>query len=149
LLNAAISGVRAVQGTGPRIPVALSIDKGDLNGQPQFFYSNIQNPSLGNVTDFDIEGVDFYSSGNSGLSTMTSNLTSLANTNFSAFSAVGNTKPLKRIMVLETNWPKSTNNSYTGTWAKTPAGQEAEMVAVRDMLLNLPHGDGAGALYWY
>ena len=46
LSNAAIAGVRAVQGTGPRIPVALSIDRGDKNGQPQYFYGNIQSPNV-------------------------------------------------------------------------------------------------------
>ncbi len=69
LINAAISGVRAVQGTGPRIPVALSIDRGDKDGQPQYHFSTIQKPVVtngpagtggGGVTDFDIEGVDFY-----------------------------------------------------------------------------------------
>ncbi len=89
LLNAAISGVRAVQGTGPRIPVALSIDKGDKDGQPQFHFGRIQMPVIngtgtggGGVTDFDIEGVDFYSSSTTGITTMTNNLTTLANYKF-------------------------------------------------------------------
>ena len=160
LLNAGIAGVRAVQGTGPRIPIALSIDKGDKDGQPQYHYGTIQKPVVingpagtggGGVTDFDIEGVDFYPTSSDLLSTMTSNLTTLANTNYSTFTAPGNTLPLKKIMVLETNSPwKSINNvGDSNQFAKTPAGQEAEFLGVRNMLLNLPHGDGLGLLYWY
>jgi arabinogalactan endo-1,4-beta-galactosidase len=157
LLNAGIAGVRAVQGAGPRIPVALSIDKGDADGQPQFHFGRIQQPVVvgsgtyggGGVTDFDIEGVDFYSSSTSGITTMTNNLTTLANTNFSSFSASGNTLPLKKIMLLETNYPWETNGSYTGSWAKSPTGQQQEFTDVRNMMMNLPHSDGEGALWWY
>ncbi|HEY2760739.1 MAG TPA: glycosyl hydrolase 53 family protein, partial [Pirellulales bacterium] len=81
LLNAAIAGVRAAQSPGQHIPVALSIDSGDQNGEPQFFYGNIQNPALGNVTDFDVEGVDYYpsTSANKSFAFLQSNLTTLAN----------------------------------------------------------------------
>ncbi len=79
LLNAGIAGVRAVQDPGQRIPVALSIDKGDKDDQPQFHFGMLQMPvntgsvavGGGGVTDFDIEGVDFYSSSTSGITTMT------------------------------------------------------------------------------
>ena len=66
LLNSAIAGVRAVQTAHnlPRIPIALSIDHGDKNGTPQYFYGNIQSASLGNVTDYDIQGVDYYPTSN-------------------------------------------------------------------------------------
>jgi arabinogalactan endo-1,4-beta-galactosidase len=152
LLNAAITGVRSVQNTYnlPRIPIALSIDKGDLNGQPQSFYANIQNPSLGNVTDFDIEGVDFYPSSTDLISTMQSNLTTLAGTNETAFTKAGNTLPQKRIMVLETNYPWENGGSTTyAGWAYSPAGQQAEFSAVRNLVQGLPFNDGEGALYWY
>ncbi len=160
LLNAGISGVRQIQSQFnlPRIPVALSIDKGDKDGQPQYHYRMLQNPVIvggggvggGGVTDFDIQGVDFYSSSTTGITTMKNNLTSLAYTNITANTAPGNTLPLKRIMVLETNWPNQAgSNSYVGPWAKTPAGQEQEFLDVRNMLLSLPGGVGAGLLYWY
>ncbi|HTQ40161.1 MAG TPA: glycosyl hydrolase 53 family protein [Pirellulales bacterium] len=152
LLNAAIKGVRNAQSDDnlPRIPVSLSIDKGDLDGQPQSFYANIQSSSLGNVTDFDIEGVDFYPSSTDLISTMQTNLTTLAGTNETAFTKTGNTLPLKRIMVLETNypWENGGSSSYAG-WDKTPAGQEAEFQAVRSLVQGLPYNDGEGALYWY
>lgn len=82
---------------------------------------------------------------------MKNNLTALAtNTNIAAFNAAGNTLPLKRIMVLETNWPNASGSSgYTGPWAKTPAGQEQELLDVRNMLLGLPQNDGEGVLWWY
>ncbi len=81
---------------------------------------------------------------------MKNNLTTLANTNIAAASAVGNTLPLKRIMVLETNWPNASGSSgYTGLWAKTPSGQEQELLDVRNMLLGLPQNDGEGVMWWY
>jgi hypothetical protein len=160
LLNAGIAGVRQVQGDEhlSRIPVALSIDKGDKDGQPKYHYGMLQLPVInggggiggGGVTDFDIEGVDFYSSSTAGFSTMKNNLVTLANINLTAFGQQS-TLPLKRIMVLETNWPNATSGStgYTGPWSKSPAGQEQELLDVRNMLLALPGNDGEGALWWY
>ena len=147
-MNAAISGVRTVQNTYnlPRIPIALSIDKGDLDGQPQSFYANIQSSSLGNVTDFDVEGVDFYPSSTDLISTMQSNLTTLAGTNETAFTKAGNTLPQKRIMVLETNYPWENGGSTTyAGWTYSPAGQQAEFSAVRNLVQGLPYNDGEGA----
>ena len=147
LLNAAIAGVRAVQNPGQHIPIALSIDSGDQNGEPQYFYGNIQNPSLGNVTDFDVEGVDYYPStaANKSFSFLQSNLTTLANTNYAANSA-----DPKKIMLLETNYPYTTHTGIgISQWPSTPAGQEQEFLAVRNMMLGLPHNDGLGMLYWY
>jgi arabinogalactan endo-1,4-beta-galactosidase len=149
LLNAAISGVRAAQGTGPRIPVALSIDSGDQNGNPQAFFANIQSSALGHVSDFDIEGVDYYpSTGNSqkSFAFLQSNLTTLANTNTN--NGV-NTNPAKKIMLLETNYPYSGTANAIPAWAATPAGQQAEFLAVRNLMTGLPGNDGEGALYWY
>jgi arabinogalactan endo-1,4-beta-galactosidase len=149
LLNSAIAGVRQVQSEHnlARIPVALSIDHGDKNGTPQYVYGNLQNPSLGNVTDFDIEGVDYYpSSGDVNISftNLQSNLTTLANTNYS-----DNPTNPKKIMVLETNYPYTTHSGIgISMWPSTPAGQEAEFVAVRNLIMGLPHNNGLGVLYW-
>jgi arabinogalactan endo-1,4-beta-galactosidase len=149
LLNSAIAGVRDVQGAGPRIPVALSIDRGDKSGQPQFFYGNIQSPTLGNVTDFDIQGVDFYPTSSNLATTMNSNLTALANTNYSKFLA-DPSQPLIKIMLLETNSPwESSGVGDANQFPKTQAGQLAEFNAVRDLIHNLPHDDGEGVLWWY
>jgi len=147
LLNAAIAGVRSVQSPGQRIPIALSIDSGDRNGQPQYHFGNLLNPSLGNVTDFDIEGVDYYpSSGdaNKSFAFLQSNLTTLANTNYTA-----NPANPKKIMLLETNYPYTPHTGIgISTWPSTPAGQEAEFLAVRNLIMGLPHNDGLGVLYW-
>ena len=130
LLNAAIAGVRQVQGAGPRIPVALSIDSGDLNGQPQSFFANIQSPSLGDVTDFDIEGVDYYpSTGNSqkSFAFLGSNLTTLANTNFSA----NPTNP-KKIMLLETDYPYTGTSNTIPMWGTTVMGVTTSSQAAQE-----------------
>jgi arabinogalactan endo-1,4-beta-galactosidase len=149
LLNSAIAGVRQVQSEDnlPRIPVALSIDHGDKNGTPQYFYGNIQSASLGNVTDYDIQGVDYYPTSNDtnvSFAYLQSNLTTLANTNYTA-----NPANPKKIMILETNYPFASHSGIgISTWASTPAGQEAEFVAVRNLMLGLPHNDGTGVLWW-
>jgi arabinogalactan endo-1,4-beta-galactosidase len=155
LLNSAIAGVREVQGDGPRIPIALSIDRGDAPGQPQYFYERIQSPSLGAVTDFDIQGVDFYPSPSNLIYVMDENLTELANTNYANFLADSAANPdthlpLKRIMLLENNYPWRGNSlGEPARWARTPAGQMAEFQAVRDLIYNLPHDVGMGVLWWY
>jgi hypothetical protein len=99
------------------------------------------------VTDFDVEGVDYYPSSsnmNKSFAYLQSNLTTLANTNYTA-----NPANPKRIMVLETNYPYTPHSGIgISTWPSTQAGQEAEFVAVRNVMLSLPHNDGEGVLYW-
>jgi arabinogalactan endo-1,4-beta-galactosidase len=150
LLNSAIAGVRDVQGSGPRIPVALSIDHGDKSGQPQYFYGNIQNPSLGNVTDFDIEGVDYYPTSTNLATTMQTNLNTLAETNYASYQG-DQSLPMKKIMLLETNSPYQNINNVgdANQFPKTPAGQQLEFQTVNNIIYNLPHGDGEGTLWWY
>ncbi len=156
LLNAGIAGVRSVEEPGEHIPIALSIDRGDKDGQPQYHYGMLQRSTTvpvggltgGGVTDFDIQGVDFYPSSTNLISTMQSNLTTLANTNYNAFLA-DPTKPMKKIMVLETNYPWTNSSVGSSMWPKTPDGQKAELEAVRDLVLGLPHDAGLGVLYWY
>ncbi|HEY2761117.1 MAG TPA: glycosyl hydrolase 53 family protein, partial [Pirellulales bacterium] len=56
----------------------------------------------------------------------------------------------KKIMLLETNYPYTTHSGIgISQWPSTPAGQEQEFLAVRNMMLGLPHNDGLGMLYWY
>ena len=102
------------------------------------------------MTDFDIQGVDYYPSSTNLATTMNSNLTALANTNYNTFLA-NPSQPLKKIMLLETNSPWETINSVgdANQFPKTPAGQQAEFQAVRDLIYNLPHDDGEGVLWWY
>jgi arabinogalactan endo-1,4-beta-galactosidase len=164
LWNAAIAGVRAVQDPGQRIPIALSIDHGDKDGQPQYHYGLMQASTTvpdangftgGGVTDFDIEGVDYYPTATNLATTMQNNLTTLAYTNYANFVADSSANPdsylpLKKIMVLETNSPYTTSGVGDATqFPKTPAGQLAEFQAIRDLVYNLPHDDGEGVLWWY
>jgi hypothetical protein len=102
----------------------------------------------GGVTDFDIQGVSFYPTSTNLITTMQANLTALANTSRANFLA-DPSKPMKKIMVLENNYPWTTSSVGSSMWPKTPAGQKAELEAVRDLVLGLPHGAGLGVLYWY
>jgi hypothetical protein len=80
---------------------------------------------------------------------MNSNLTALANTNYSAFVA-DPSQPLKKIMLLETASPwEASSAGDANQFPKTPAGQQAEFQTVRDLISNLPHNDGEGVLWWY
>lgn len=146
LLNHAIAGVRAATG-GSGIQVAIHIANGaegpGPNGEPQYFFGNLTNPSYGNVpvSSFNIMGVSFYPNSNGSpsitLSGLQTNLTDLAND-----------YPTEKIMVLETNYPYETLSGYNG-WAETPAGQEQEIEAVKNLLLGLPNNAGEGMVYWY
>jgi hypothetical protein len=52
-------------------------------------------------------------------------------------------------MLLETNYPYTPHSGIgISTWPSTPAGQEAEFVAVRNLIMGLPHNLGLGVLYW-
>jgi arabinogalactan endo-1,4-beta-galactosidase len=141
LVNSGISAVRAAQGAGPRIQVSLVIGNGDSSGEPQYFYGNLTNPSWGNVpaSSFDIMGVDYYPSTND-MSTLSSNLTALANT----FN--------KKIMVMETAAPWEADSYLTFDPAYSPyspANQQAYLSALATTVENLPNGDGMGLMYWY
>jgi arabinogalactan endo-1,4-beta-galactosidase len=166
LWNAAIRGVRAMEAPPhpgdpplPRIPVSLSIDRGDKAGQPQFHYGLVQQSATvpdsngltgGGVTDFDIEGVDYYPTSTNLATTMNANLIALANTNNDSFTSSGNTLPLKKIMLLETNSPwENSSVGDANQFPKTAAGQLLELHAVRDLIYNLPHDDGEGVVWWY
>jgi hypothetical protein len=129
------------------------------------------------VTDFDIEGVDYYPSNYSGtggtgktFAFLQSNLTALANTNTNNGT---NSNPSKKIMLLETNYPymgtansstepisnyalnnypNTPNNGGSGSgnpWPATTAGQQQEFTDVRNLMEGLPGGDGEGLLWWY
>jgi arabinogalactan endo-1,4-beta-galactosidase len=141
LVNSGISAVRAAQGAGPKIQVSLVIGGGDSGTEPQYFYGNLTNPSWGNVpaSSFDIMGADYYPSTND-MSTLSSNLTALANT----FN--------KKIMVMETAAPWEPDSYLTFDPAYSPyspANQAAFLSALASTVQNLPNGDGMGVMYWY
>ena len=141
LVNSGISAVHAAQGAGPKILVSLVIGNGNSSGEPAYFYGNLTNSSWGNVpaSSFDIMGVDYYPSTND-MSTLSSNLTTLAN-NFGT----------KKIMVMETDAPWETDNglAHDTAYAETQAGQASYFSALATTVQNLPNGDGMGLLYWY
>jgi len=141
LVNSGISAVHAAQGTGPKIQVSLVIGNGNSSGEPAYFYGNLTSPSWGNVpaSSFDIMGVDYYPSTND-MSTLSSNLTTLAN-NFGT----------KKIMVMETDAPWETDNglAHDTAYAETQAGQASFISALATTVQNLPNGDGMGLMYWY
>lgn len=138
LVNEGISAVRAAQGAGPKVQVSLVIGNGDSSGEPQFFYGDLTNPSYGNVaaSSIDVMGVDYYPTTNN-MSTLSSNLTALANT----FN--------KKIMVMETDQPFEGTTSGDPAYPNTQAGQAAYISALATTIKNLPNNDGMGLLYWY
>jgi len=140
LLNAAIQGVRAAQGTGPKIDVAIHIDQGDQDGHPQYYFGNLTNPAWGNVTDFDTVGVSYYPSTQDfhSLSLLQSNL-----------NAMADSYPDKKLMVLETAYPWETSSVGIPQWPSTPSGQQLFLSDLQNVLLNVHNNAGAGLVYWY
>ncbi len=140
LLNSAIQGVRAAQGTGPKIDVAIHIDQGDQDGHPQYYFGNLTNPTWGNVSDFDIVGVSYYPATQSfhSFSLLQSNL-----------NAMADSYPGKKLMVLETAYPWQTSSVGIPQWPSTPAGQQQFLSDLQNMVLNLHNNAGAGVVYWY
>jgi arabinogalactan endo-1,4-beta-galactosidase len=140
LVNSATAAIRAAQPAGPRTLISLVIGNGNSSGEPQYFYGNLTNPSWGNVaaSSFDIMGVDYYPSKNTDITTLSSNLTALANT----FN--------KKIMVMETDAPwENSSVAHDPTYAETQAGQAAYLSALAAKVQALPNNDGMGLLYWY
>jgi arabinogalactan endo-1,4-beta-galactosidase len=140
LLNSAIQGVRAAQGGGPKIDVAVHIDQGDQDGHPQYYFGNLTNPTWGNVSDFDVIGVSYYPT------TQDFHSFSLLQANL---NAVADSYPGKKLMVLETAYPWETSNVGIPQWPSSPAGQQQFLTDLQNMLLNLHNNAGAGLVYWY
>jgi arabinogalactan endo-1,4-beta-galactosidase len=140
LLNSAIQGVRAAQGTGPKIDVAIHIDQGDQDGHPKYYFDNLTNPAWGNVSDFDIVGVSYYPT------TRDFHSFSLLQSNL---NAMADSYPSKKLMVLETAYPWQTSSVGIPQWPSTPAGQQQFLSDLQNMVANLHNNAGAGLVYWY
>jgi arabinogalactan endo-1,4-beta-galactosidase len=140
LLNSAIQGVRTAQGAGPPVQIAIHIDQGDQDGHPQYYFGNLTSPAWGNVSDFNTIGVSYYPS------TRASHSFQLLQSNL---TAIANTYPTKKIMVLETDYPWRTSTLAVPQWPATPAGQQQFLIDLRNMLLGLPNDAGEGLVYWY
>jgi arabinogalactan endo-1,4-beta-galactosidase len=140
LVNSAIAGVRAAQGSGPKIQVAIHIANGDVNGEPQYFFGDLTNPSYGNVptSSYDVMGFSYYPTATNNLATLSSNLTAVDNTYN------------KKIMVLETNAPwESTSVASDPAYPDTQAGQQKFLTDLASTVQNLPNNNGLGVVYWY
>lgn len=140
LLNSAIEGVRAAQGEGPKIDVAIHIDRGDQDGHPQYYFGNLTNPTWGNVSDFDVVGLSYYPTTRDfhGLNYLQNNL-----------NAMANSYPGKKLMILEANYPWTNSSVGTDQWPETPTGQQQFLTELRDVLLAVPNNAGAGIVWWY
>lgn len=109
LLNSAIQGVRAAQGAGPKIDVAVHIDRGDQDGHPQYYFGNLTNPTWRNVSDFETVGVSYYPTTRDfhSFSLLQSNLNSMADS-----------YPGKKLMILETNYPWHASSVGIPQWQR-------------------------------
>jgi arabinogalactan endo-1,4-beta-galactosidase len=135
LLNSAIQGVRAAQGTGPKIQVAIHIDRGAQDDHPKFYFDDLTNSAWGNVSDFDVMGVSYYPYSQPADQSLQSNLNAIA------------TDPAlagKKIMVLETNDPYESLSSQT----YTEQDQENALASLKNIMMNLPNDAGEGIVYW-
>ena len=138
LVNAAIAGVRDAQGAGPTVQVAVHPGQSDVAG---FFFSRLSDPNFGNVSAsaYDFMGLSYYPTGGSALASLENNLIGLIGAHD------------KRVMVMETNapWTSTFAPASDPLYPATPAGQLQFLTDLRDMVMNLPNGRGAGVLWWY
>ena len=141
LIKSAIQGVRQAQGTGPAVQVAIHIANGAQNGEPQYYFGKLSDPSYGNVSlnTYDIMGFSYYPSATTDFAQLNTNLTAVANTYN------------KKIMILETNQPWESTNAPANdpTYANTPTGQLQFLSDLRNTIKNLPNNTGMGIVYWY
>jgi arabinogalactan endo-1,4-beta-galactosidase len=143
LLNSAIKGVRDAQPVGQHTSVIVTEAPGDewysagQGGKPRWFYDNLM--QVGGVTDFDILGIDSYPTNSTQLTGLKNNLNDLA------------TRYTKKVMLMETNYPWKSLTGY-GSDKPFPATQQGQLQFfsdLRDTVMNLPGGKGAGLLWWY
>jgi arabinogalactan endo-1,4-beta-galactosidase len=138
LLNSAIAGVRDVDALvpGQRTAIAIHCDGGDVQGRAQYYFNQITNIGGVPAGSYDIAGMSFYANSGSDFANLTGNLNYLAN------------NMTKKVMVLENNYPWK-GNATGAPWASTTNGQRDQLIAVRDLVRNLPNGRGAGVVWWY
>jgi arabinogalactan endo-1,4-beta-galactosidase len=138
LLNSAIAGVRDVdaQTPGERTDIAIHCDGGDVQGRAQYYFNQITNIGGVPASSYEIAGMSFYANSNCDFTNLTGNLNYLAN------------NTTKKVMVLENNYPWK--GGATGApWPSTSTGQRDQLIAVRDLVRNLPNGRGGGVVWWY
>jgi arabinogalactan endo-1,4-beta-galactosidase len=136
LLHSAIHGVREVDALSPgqHTNIAIHIDGGDVQGRAQYYFTNLTN--ISGVSDYDTMAMSFYPASTTAFSYLQGNLN---------WMVAGSSK---KIMIAETNYPWK--GTATGaSWPSTSTGQHDFLVAVRDLVRNLPNNRGEGVLWWY
>lgn len=131
------SAAKAVREVTPEAKIVLHVERsGDANATVNF-YNTMKN----NGVDYDIIGLSYYPFWHGYLSTLSTTLTRLA----SSF-------PDKPVQIVETayyyQWfPTKDVTNTTGTWADTPAGQQA---FIEDLCTELAkHNNVTGLYYWF
>ncbi len=144
LLKAGIQGAHdGAQDTSMRI--MIHIDRGGNNSASRWFYDNLKAQSV----PFDIIGLSYYPWWHGSLAQMTANVNDLA------------VRYLKDIILVETAYPWTTQflNDGHGNigvdptqlpdgYPISPAGQKSFIMAIRDILQQVPNGRGLGFFYW-
>jgi len=146
LLKAGIAGARDGNRRGHRLDVMVHIDRGGDNGGARWFYDHIAEQGV----DFDVIGLSYYPFWHGPLSALQFNLSDLA-------SAYG-----KPMVLVEVAYPWTLGNGDDlgnfvtdpsilpdgALYPATPDGQAAYFEALRDTLLAVPDGLGAGFVDW-
>jgi arabinogalactan endo-1,4-beta-galactosidase len=146
LLKAGIRGAREASTRRNPITVMVHIDRGGDNGGSTWFFDHV----LAAGVEFDVIGESYYPFWHGSLDALQANLNDLA------------VRYGKDIVVVETAYPWTTGNgddlanSFSDPstlpdgdrFPPTPAGQAAYFEALRQVLLQVPNGRGAGFMDW-
>jgi arabinogalactan endo-1,4-beta-galactosidase len=146
LLKAGIRGAREASSRRNPLTVMVHIDRGGDNGGSTWFFDHV----LADGVEFDVIGESYYPFWHGSLAALQANLNDLA------------VRYGKDIVVVETAYPWTTGNgddlanSFVDPatlpdgdrFPPTPAGQAAYFEALRQVLLQVPNGRGAGFMDW-
>lgn len=138
LFNAGVRGVRQASEPVERIPVMLHIHGGGRPGLPGWFLGKFTSHDV----EFDVIGVSFYPAWGDSLDALRDNLRQVAETY------------QKDIYVAETSYPwrpmpEMEQYRDAMTWPATPEGQVRFVEDLAAALRDVPHGCGAGFIWWY
>jgi arabinogalactan endo-1,4-beta-galactosidase len=134
LLKAAIEGVEAGRGDGPRPRVMIHIDKGGNRNATKWFFDKLNSYSV----PYDVIGQSFYPWWHGSLTDLRENLAFMAN----AYH--------KDIIVVEAayNWRPTEYRNKEAPFPETPEGQRQFLEQVNQIVLETPHGLSKGVFWW-
>ncbi len=135
LLYAGVNGVDAGRGNSKRPKIMIHVDHGGDVPKTKAFFDKI----LSYEVPFDTIGFSFYPWSHGNLLDLKENLAFAAKTY------------QKDVMVVETGYCHSPSNYFRfspGPFPETPEGQAQFMIAVNDIVMNVPDGRGKGVFYW-